>query len=219
MSKKPVIVFEGIEGSGKSFHIENVSKFLKKKSIDYIKIREPGGSYNSEKIRKLILNNKSSFNTTKFNTNIFSDLKELIPNTSIVGYFIGDKMIGFSSIILVNNTMYAHFIGLDYEVNHELDLYSKMLYDKIEYAIDKKIELIKFGRTASEFKSNFGAKAQSNIGYVYDSSGILLRLLSPLLKLIKEKKWYQRNPFKEENKIKDITSYESSTSQESKVLH
>ena len=62
MSKKPVIVFEGIEGSGKSFHISNVSKYLKKKNIPYIKIREPGGSLNSERIRKLILNDKSSFN-------------------------------------------------------------------------------------------------------------------------------------------------------------
>ncbi|PDH47656.1 MAG: hypothetical protein CND86_03425 [Bacteroidetes bacterium MED-G21] len=163
--------------------------------------------------------NKSSFNAAKFNTKIFSDLKAFIPNTSIVGYFIGDKMIGFSSNILLNNTMYAHFVGLDYEVNHEFDLYSKMLYDKIKYAIENKVELIKFGRTASEFKSNFGAIAQSNIGYVYDSSGILLRLLSPLLKLIKEKKWYQRNPFKEENKIKDITSYESAASPKSKVFH
>ena len=31
MSKKPVIVFEGIEGSGKSFHLANVAKYLKKK--------------------------------------------------------------------------------------------------------------------------------------------------------------------------------------------
>mgnify|MGYP001485918504 CR=1 FL=1 len=62
MSKKPVIVFEGIEGSGKSFHLSNVSKYLKKKNISHIKIREPGGSLNAEKIRKLILNNKSTFN-------------------------------------------------------------------------------------------------------------------------------------------------------------
>ena len=62
MSKKLVIVFEGIEGSGKSYHLNEVSKHLKKKNIDHIKIREPGGSQNSEKIRKLILNNKSSFN-------------------------------------------------------------------------------------------------------------------------------------------------------------
>ena len=62
MSNKPVIVFEGIEGSGKSYHLDNVSRYLKKKGVDYIKIREPGGNLNSEKIRKLILNNKSNFN-------------------------------------------------------------------------------------------------------------------------------------------------------------
>ncbi|WP_435167782.1 dTMP kinase [Candidatus Pelagibacter bacterium nBUS_28] len=62
MSKKPIIVFEGIEGSGKSHHISIVSKYLSKKKINHIKIREPGGNPNSEKIRKLILNNKSNFN-------------------------------------------------------------------------------------------------------------------------------------------------------------
>ncbi len=62
MYKKPIIVFEGIEGSGKTSHINFVSKYLKKKKIDFIKIREPGGSKNSEKIRKLILNNRSNFN-------------------------------------------------------------------------------------------------------------------------------------------------------------
>ena len=62
MSKKPIIVFEGIEGSGKSHHISVVSKYLKKKKISHIKIREPGGNPNSEKIRNLILNNKSNFN-------------------------------------------------------------------------------------------------------------------------------------------------------------
>jgi dTMP kinase len=62
MSKKPIIVFEGIEGSGKSHHINKVSKYLDKKKISYIKIREPGGNINSEKIRRLILNKKSNFN-------------------------------------------------------------------------------------------------------------------------------------------------------------
>ena len=62
MSKKPIIVFEGIEGSGKSHHISIVSKYLSKKKINHIKIREPGGNPKSEKIRKLILNNKSNFN-------------------------------------------------------------------------------------------------------------------------------------------------------------
>ena len=58
MSRKLIITFEGIEGSGKSYHIKNVSKYLKKKKIKFITLREPGGSINSEKIRKLILNKK-----------------------------------------------------------------------------------------------------------------------------------------------------------------
>ena len=61
MFKNPIIVFEGIEGSGKSFHIKNVENHLKKHKIKYIKLREPGGSMNSEKIRKVILNKKSKF--------------------------------------------------------------------------------------------------------------------------------------------------------------
>ena len=60
MSKKPVIVFEGIEGSGKSYHLNNVSNFLKRKKIKHIVIREPGGSKNSEKIRDFILNKNSA---------------------------------------------------------------------------------------------------------------------------------------------------------------
>ena len=60
--KKPLIVFEGIEGSGKTYHINNVAKFLKKRRIKFIKLREPGGSKNSEIIRKIILNKKSQFN-------------------------------------------------------------------------------------------------------------------------------------------------------------
>ncbi len=62
MFKKPVIVFEGIEGSGKSHHIKKVSNYLKKKNIKHIVVREPGGNLNSEKIRRLILNNRSNFN-------------------------------------------------------------------------------------------------------------------------------------------------------------
>ena len=62
MYKYPVIIFEGIEASGKSTNVENVSKFLNKINRRFVKIREPGGSKNSEKIRKLILDKNSTFN-------------------------------------------------------------------------------------------------------------------------------------------------------------
>ena len=81
MSKKPIIVFEGIEGSGKSHHISLVSKYLDKKKINYIKIREPGGNLNSEKIRKLILNNKSDFNK---NTDLLLYLAARSENVAVI---------------------------------------------------------------------------------------------------------------------------------------
>ena len=62
MYKKKLIVFEGIEGSGKTTHINYISRYLKKKRIQHIRIREPGGSKSSEKIRKLLLSNRSDFN-------------------------------------------------------------------------------------------------------------------------------------------------------------
>ena len=90
MFKKPVIVFEGIEGSGKSYHISNVSKYLKKKKIAHIKIREPGGSINAEKIRKLILNNKSNFNK---NTDLLLYLASRSENLKIMKKFYQKKII------------------------------------------------------------------------------------------------------------------------------
>ena len=62
MYKYPVIVFEGIETSGKTTNINKVSSYLSKINRKFIKIREPGGSIYSEIIRKLILNKKSKFN-------------------------------------------------------------------------------------------------------------------------------------------------------------
>ena len=61
-TKYPVIIFEGIEASGKSTNINNFSKYLKQNNYKFIKIREPGGSKFSEKLRKLMLNKNSNLN-------------------------------------------------------------------------------------------------------------------------------------------------------------
>ena len=61
MYNKPIIVFEGIDCSGKSLHAKNAANYLRKKKLPFISIREPGGNINSEKIRKLILNKNINF--------------------------------------------------------------------------------------------------------------------------------------------------------------
>tara|TARA_B110001450_G_scaffold215408_1_gene208583 strand:- start:14 stop:664 length:651 start_codon:yes stop_codon:yes gene_type:complete len=54
--KKPLfIVFEGVEGCGKSFQCKKLFLNLKKKGINSILTREPGGTRIAESIRTLIL--------------------------------------------------------------------------------------------------------------------------------------------------------------------
>jgi len=62
--KKPfLIVFEGVEGCGKSYQSQKLKKNLTKKGINSILTREPGGTRSAESIRTLIL--KDYFNKGK----------------------------------------------------------------------------------------------------------------------------------------------------------
>ncbi len=110
MSKKPVIVFEGVEGSGKSHHIFILSKYLKKNKIDFIKLREPGGNINSEKIRKLILDKKSNFNK---NTDLLLYLAARSENIQKLKKYYKKKIILIDRFI-DSTIAYQHYgLGVD----------------------------------------------------------------------------------------------------------
>ncbi len=49
------IVFEGIEGSGKSYQSKKLFKNIKKKNYPVVLTREPGGTIGAERIRQVIL--------------------------------------------------------------------------------------------------------------------------------------------------------------------
>ena len=120
MPKKPLIVFEGIESSGKTHHINNIAKHLKKKNIKFIKIREPGGSKNSEKIRKLILSNKSSFNQ---NTDLLLYFSARSENIDLIKKNYGKKIILVDRF--VDSTIaYQHYgMGIDIEFINKINNY------------------------------------------------------------------------------------------------
>ena len=126
MFKKPVIVFEGVEGSGKSYHILNVSRYLKKRKIKYIKIREPGGSFNAEKIRKLVLNNKSNFNQ---NTDLLLYLAARSENMDLLKKNFRKKIILIDRFI-DSTVAYQHY-GLGVNLNL-INLINKYLLKNIK---------------------------------------------------------------------------------------
>jgi hypothetical protein len=71
-----------------------------------------------------------------------------------------------------------------------------MLFEQIEFAINNNLEQIKFGRTASEFKSTIGAVPYKGHGYVYHPRKSIIKAISPILRMLKPKDWTQRHPFK-----------------------
>jgi dTMP kinase len=113
MYKKPIIVFEGIEGSGKTLHINNVASYLKKKGKKFIKIREPGGTQNSEKIRKLILNNKSNFDRVTDLLLYFAARNENLKN--IIMKNVGKKIILIDRF--VDSTFAYQHYGMGININ------------------------------------------------------------------------------------------------------
>jgi len=126
MSKNPIIVFEGIEGSGKSLHINNVANYLKKINRKFIRIREPGGSKNSEKIRKLILDNKSSFNV---NTDLLLYMSARSENINLIKKNYKKKIILIDRF--VDSTIaYQHYgFGVDIKI---INLINKFLLQNIK---------------------------------------------------------------------------------------
>ena len=126
MFKKPIIVFEGIEGSGKSHHINKVSNFLVKKNIKFIKIREPGGSYNSEKIRRLILNKKSNFN---IHTDLLLYMAARSENINLIKKFYKKKIILIDRF--TDSTIaYQHYgMGIDLKI---INIINKFLLNNIK---------------------------------------------------------------------------------------
>ena len=118
MSKKPIIVFEGVEGSGKSYHLNHVCRYLKKKKISFIKLREPGGNTNSEKIRKLILDKKLKFNK---NTDLLLYLASRSENISLLKKNYKKKIILIDRF--VDSTIaYQHYgLGVDLKIINQLN--------------------------------------------------------------------------------------------------
>ena len=60
MYKKIFVVFEGIDGSGKTSHSLKIANKIKSLKIPCLHLREPGGSNEAEKIRKFLLKNSNS---------------------------------------------------------------------------------------------------------------------------------------------------------------
>jgi len=165
MSKNPIIVFEGIEGSGKSYHMKNVIKHLKRNNKKFIQIREPGGNKNSEKIRKLILNNKSTFNK---HTDLLLYMSARSENIDLIKKHYKKKIILIDRFVDSTIAYQHHGMGIDINlinmINNFLLKEIKINFTFLNLVNQKNMHkrLLKRKKLNryDKFKSGFYAKAQ-----------------------------------------------------------
>ena len=174
--KKPFfIVFEGVEGCGKSFQSKKLYKKLKKKKISTILTREPGGTKSSELIRNLILkdyfvkNNKDKFDKytdtllylASRNEHILNKIKPALKKKKIV---ICDRF--------TDSTLAYQVYGKKVDFKFINNIHKKILYGvkpnivfllKVSEKMSK--ERLKKRRTKNRydnFKQSFYVKAQKS---------------------------------------------------------
>ena len=143
----------------------------------------------------------AKFKLVKLAEDYFYEMKKNFSDMFFVtGYFLDNKLVGFDSGYYLpdNDTIEAHYIGVDYEINKEHELYQNILYHFIELAITHKKKHLNLGRTASEIKSTVGAKAHQLVCYIKPQNTVSKVVLNPFISFLQPAAWIPRNPFKED---------------------
>lgn len=84
MSKGIFITFEGIDGCGKSTQLALLKEEFDKEGLEYIEVREPGGTVVGEKIRNILLDKKNDSMTRMAELLLFEAARAQITEEVIV---------------------------------------------------------------------------------------------------------------------------------------
>jgi hypothetical protein len=151
-----------------------------------------------EELYHSVLSN-AEYNFGELNGQAFVNFKENLKDQFIFkAYFIGEKMIGFSSVFYFDNIIDANYVGIDYEYNKDYAVYQRMLYDFVELSLKLGVNELRLGRTAELIKSSIGAEPVHMQLYVRHRNSISNKLLAPFISSIEPAKFELRLPFKKE---------------------
>jgi predicted N-acyltransferase len=194
--------FENYTNSMKSKYRVRLKKA--RKDIESYQIRHFSAEeirHHEDRIFSLYQNvsDQASFNTFVLHKNYFETLKQVFDDKlTFTTYWHKDIMVGFSTTIVNEKKLHAHFLGYDKEANRHCQLYLNMLYDIVGQSIEKQTENIDFSRTAIEIKSTVGAVDVPLYLYIKHSNTIWNNLVSPIVSMVKpDTDYIIRHPFKD----------------------
>jgi dTMP kinase len=174
--KKPFfIVFEGIEGCGKSFQSKKLYKYLKKRKIESILTREPGGTKSSELIRSLILKDYFTKNTKEKFDKYTDTLLYLAARNEHIKNKIKPALLKKKIVIcdrFTDSTIAYQVHGKKVDINFINNIHDKILYGikpnivfVLKVSEKSSIRRLKKRRTKNRydnFKQSFYRKAQKS---------------------------------------------------------
>lgn len=122
--KGKFITFEGCEGSGKSTQIALFKEYLDSKGIEYLFIREPGGTQISEKIRSIILDVNNSEMSDSAEALLYASARAQLIDEKILPALRSGKMVICDRYIDSSFAYQAYARGLGMEFIEKINSYA-----------------------------------------------------------------------------------------------
>ncbi len=140
---------------------------------------------------------ESDFSPVRLQPSFFSKMKQRLGEQyQLWAYYDGEDMVAFSTALVYDTKMDAHYLGLDKRYNISHQAYINILYDLVDVGITQGYRAVDFARTAMEIKSSVGAiPIELTVRYKFRQS--TMHRLAPLLIqwLSPQRAWVQRHPF------------------------
>jgi len=97
--------------------------------------------------------NRSEVQFGRLPAEFFRELCRQLPDNTVFTFvYRGDEVVGFAAALFSETTFHSLFVGLNYDVNSESDLYFNLLYDAVDIALRRRPRKIVAGQTADSVK-------------------------------------------------------------------
>lgn len=135
----------------------------------------------------LYLNNYQSSNVRfeKLTKEFFLNISRALPNeTKYFLYFIDGHLAAFNLCLASDNTLIDKFIGFDYKIARQYNLYFYTWYTNIEWCLKNNIKYYQVGQTDYQPKVQLGGKLIKMFAYLKHRNPITNALLYQLAKIL-----------------------------------
>jgi hypothetical protein len=120
-------------------------------------------------------------------------------NFEVTGFFLGQKLVAFYSAFISPDAYELYYVGFDYELNSQYQLYFNILFSGLERAILLRKSQLKLGRTSFDAKASLGARP-ADVTY-FAKTAHIPKLASKwfvnYFTTLEDGKWKLRNPLKQ----------------------